>query len=172
GHLRFLMEDMGPELHQYLVEKNTDGRPFDRDTRSLLYQRAKSVVDKKPFGTEHDVYAEGYTWLTHSIAPHPMAKDPENDLRITVGGEQCAQPYSASILNISAMSFGALGGAAVRAMNLGAKKGNFAHDTGEGGISRYHRENGGDLIWQIGTGYFGCRTADGDFDPDLFTKNA
>ena len=170
--MRFLLEGMGPELHQYLVENDTDGRPFDRDTRSVIYERAKSVGDKKPFGTEHDVYDAGYTWLNHSIAPRPMAADPENDLRVTIGGEQCTQPYSASVLNISAMSFGALGQAAVRAMNKGAKAGNFAHDTGEGGLSRYHKEAGGDLIWQIGTGYFGCRDANGDFDPEAFRTNA
>ena len=172
GHLRFVFEDMGPELHQYLVENDTDGRPFDRDTRSLMYERAKGVPDQKPFGTELDVYTTGYTWMTHSVAPRPMLDEPERNMRITVGGPQCQQPYSSSVLNISAMSFGALGRQAVRAMNLGAKKGGFAHDTGEGSISRYHRENGGDLIWQIGTGYFGCRTPEGDFDPDLFVKNA
>jgi glutamate synthase domain-containing protein 2 len=172
GHLRFLLEDTGPELHQYLVENDTDGRPFDRDTRSLIYQRAKSVPDEKPFGTELDVYAEGYTFMMHSVAPRPLPDDPEASMRITVGGEQCSQPYSASVLNISAMSFGALGQAAVRAMNTGAALGGFAHDTGEGGLSKYHLENGGDLIWQVGTGYFGCRTPDGDFDPALFTENA
>ena len=172
GHLRFLLEDMGPELHQYLVENDTDGRPFDRDIRSLIYQRAKDVGDKKPFGTELNVYADGYTWMAHSIAPHPVVENAEDNLRVTIGGSECSQPYSSSVLNISAMSFGALGGAAVSAMNAGAKLGNFAHDTGEGSISRYHREPGGDLIWQIGTGYFGCRTPDGDFDPELFAKNA
>ncbi|MCB1005551.1 MAG: FMN-binding glutamate synthase family protein [Acidimicrobiales bacterium] len=172
GHFRFLLEGVGPELHQYLVESDTDGRPFDRDTRSLIYQRAKSVPDKKPFGTEIDVYAAGYTWLAHSIAPRPVPDDPVAALRVVVGGEQCDQPYSLSVLNISAMSFGALGGHAVRAMNKGAKEGHFAHDTGEGGISRYHREHGGDLIWQIGTGYFGCRAPDGTFDPDLFARTA
>ncbi len=172
GRLRFLLEGMGPELHQYLVENDTDGRPFDRDTRSVIYERAKGVGDKKPFGTEQDVYDAGYSWMSHSIAPRPMVADPENDLRVTIGGEQCTQPYSASVLNISAMSFGALGEAAVRAMNQGAKAGGFAHDTGEGGLSRYHKEAGGDLIWQIGTGYFGCRDANGDFDPEAFRTNA
>jgi glutamate synthase domain-containing protein 2 len=172
GRLRFLMEGMGPELHQYLVENDTDGRPFDRDTRSVIYQRAKNVADKKPFGTERDVYDSGYSWLTHSISPRPMVADPEADLRVIIGGPQCTQPYSASVLNISAMSFGALGEAAVRAMNQGAKAGGFAHDTGEGGLSKYHAEAGGDLIWQIGTGYFGCRDANGDFDPEAFQRNA
>ncbi|MGB0113086.1 MAG: FMN-binding glutamate synthase family protein [Ilumatobacteraceae bacterium] len=172
GHLRFLLEDAGPELHQYLVENDTDGRPFDRDTRSLMYQRAKNVPDKKPFGTELDVYADGYTFMMHSVAPHPMPEDPVAHLRVTVGGEQCEQPYSLSVLNISAMSFGALGAAAVKAMNTGAQLGNFAHDTGEGGLSKHHLEPGGDVIWQIGTGYFGCRTEDGNFSPELFEKNA
>ena len=171
GHLRFILEDMGPELHQYLVENSTDGRPFNRDTRSLIYERAKGVTDTKPFGTEQDVYADGYTYLKHSIATRPVAEDPVRDLRITVGGPQCAKTYSLSVLNISAMSFGALGGNAVLAMNTGARKGGFAHDTGEGGISRYHRGGGGDLIWQVGTGYFGCRKQSGEFDPDLFAKN-
>ena len=172
GRMRFLLEGMGPELHQYLVESDTDGRPFDRDTRSVIYERAKNVGDKKPFGTEHDVYESGYSWLNHSVAPRPMAADPENDLRVIIGGEQCAQPYSASVLNISAMSFGALGQAAVRAMNHGAAAGGFAHDTGEGGLSKYHKEGGGDLIWQIGTGYFGCRDANGDFDQEAFRATA
>jgi glutamate synthase domain-containing protein 2 len=172
GRMRFLLEGMGPELHQYLVENDTDGRPFDRDTRSVIYQRAKNVADKKPFGTEQNVYDAGYSWLNHSISPRPMVSDPEADLRVIIGGPQCTQPYSASVLNISAMSFGALGEAAVRAMNQGAKAGGFAHDTGEGGLSKYHAEAGGDLIWQIGTGYFGCRDANGDFDPEAFRKNA
>jgi glutamate synthase domain-containing protein 2 len=172
GHARFLLEDAGPELHQYLVEDDTDGRPFNRDTRSLMYQRAKSVPDKKPFGTELDVYADGYTFMMHSIAPHPMPADPVEHLRVTVGGPDCSQPYSLSVLNISAMSFGALGAAAVKAMNTGAKLGHFAHDTGEGGLSKHHLEPGGDVIWQIGTGYFGCRTEEGDFSPELFAKNA
>jgi glutamate synthase domain-containing protein 2 len=172
GRMRFLLEGMGPELHQYLVENDTDGRPFDRDTRSVIYQRAKNVADKKPFGTERNVYDAGYSWLNHSISPRPMVADPEADLRVIIGGPQCTQPYSASVLNISAMSFGALGEAAVRAMNQGAKAGGFAHDTGEGGLSKYHAEAGGDLIWQIGTGYFGCRDANGDFDPEAFKRNA
>jgi len=172
GRMRFILEDAGPELHQYLVENDTDGRPFDRDTRSLMYQRAKSVPDKKPFGTERDVYAEGYTFMMHSVSPHPMPEDPVGHLRVTVGGPQCTQPYSLSVLNISAMSFGALGAAAVKAMNTGAKMGNFAHDTGEGGLSKHHLEPGGDVIWQIGTGYFGCRTDDGNFSPELFQQNA
>ncbi|RLE24994.1 MAG: FMN-binding glutamate synthase family protein [Actinobacteria bacterium] len=172
GRFRYLLEDTGPELHQYLIENDTDGRPFARDTRSLMYQRAKNVPDEKPFGTEQDVYQQGYTFLLHSVAPVPVAEDPEKSMRITIGGPDCKHPYSSSVLNISAMSFGALGRSAVRAMNTGAKAGGFAHDTGEGGLSKYHLENGGDLIWQVGTGYFGCRTADGEFDPVLFEKNA
>jgi glutamate synthase domain-containing protein 2 len=172
GHFRFVLEGMGAELHQYLVESNTDGRPFDRDTRSLIYQRAKGVADKKPFGTELDVYRDGYTWLAHSITPRPVPADPVGALRVSVGGEQCSQPYSLSVLNVSAMSFGALSASAIRALNQGAAAGRFAHDTGEGGISRHHREAGGDLIWQIGTGYFGCRRNDGTFDPELFAMQA
>ncbi len=172
GHLRFVIEGMGPEIHQYLVESNEDGRPFSRDIRSLIYQRAKNVEDKKPFGTELDVTAPGYTWMTHSLATRPCATDPVQAMRTVVGGRDCDQPYSASILNVSAMSFGALGAPAIRALNLGARKGSFAHNTGEGGLSRHHREHGGDLIWQIGTGYFGCRTADGAFDPEAFAGKA
>jgi glutamate synthase domain-containing protein 2 len=172
GHMRFMLEDAGPELHQYLVEDDTSGRPFNRDQRSLMYQRAKAVVDKKPFGTELDVYADGYTWLLHSMATRPMADKPEEAMRVTIGGEQCKQPYSSSVLNISAMSFGALSGPAIRALNTGAKAGGFAHDTGEGGLSVHHREPGGDLVWQIGTGYFGCRTQDGEFSPELFQEHA
>ena len=138
----------------------------------MIYQRAKNVDDKKPFGTELDVNVPGYSWLAHSISTRPVAEDPVGRLRTTVGGQDCIQPYSASILNISAMSFGALGASAIQAMNLGAKKGNLSHDTGEGGISPYHRENGGDLIWQLGTGYFGCRTQDGEFDPKTFAERA
>ncbi|MEX0768335.1 MAG: FMN-binding glutamate synthase family protein [Microthrixaceae bacterium] len=172
GHFRFLLEDIGPELHQYLIEDNTGGTPFNRDTRSLIYRRAKGVADEKAFGTERNVYDAEYAWLAHSIAPHPVIQDAGKNLRVTIGGPDCTQPYSSSVLNISAMSFGALGGAAVQAMNLGAQRGGFAHDTGEGGISRYHREHGGDLIWQIGTGYFGCRDAEGGFDPEQFAVNA
>ncbi len=172
GHMRFLIEAMAPELHQYLVESDEDGRPFNRDTRSLIYQRAKNEGGKKPFGTELNVYEEGYSWISHSISTRPVAKDPENDLRVSVGGPDCGTPYSSSILNISAMSFGALGGPAILSMNEGARLGGFAHVTGEGGISPYHREPGGDLIWQIGTGYFGCRTPDGAFSPEAFAKQA
>jgi glutamate synthase domain-containing protein 2 len=172
GHLRYLLEDLGPELHQYIVESDVDGRPFNRDARTLVYERARSVADEKPFGTEQDVYAEGYTYLTHSIQPSPIARDPVATMRISVGGSQCAQPYSLSVLNVSAMSFGALSGRAVQAMSEGARMGGFAQDTGEGGISRFHRAGGADLIWEIGTGYFGCRTPEGGFDPEAFQSSA
>ncbi|MFP6639704.1 MAG: FMN-binding glutamate synthase family protein [Myxococcota bacterium] len=172
GHLRFLMESAGPEMHQYFVESNTSGRPFDRDQRSLVYRRAKGIDAVKPFGTELDVYGYGYGFISHSACPRPVFPDAATDLRVTVGGPDCKQPYSASILNISAMSFGALSARAILALNRGAKKGGFAHDTGEGGLSRYHAEGGGDLIWQVGTGYFGCRASDGTFDPGLFAETA
>jgi len=172
GHLRFLLEDVGPELRQYMVESNTGGRPFNRDQRSLLYQRAKNVPDQKPFGTELDVYEPGYFWINHSMAPTDPPKRPAETIRITVGGPDCLQPYSASVLNISAMSFGALGATGIRALNGGARLGGFAHNTGEGGVSPYHLEPGGDLVWQIGTGYFGCRTPRGTFDPDQFVDRA
>lgn len=172
GHLRFMLEDAGPELHQYFVESNTSGAPFDRDQRSLMYERAKDVADKKPFGTELDVYAEGYSWIAHSLAPAPLAERAAETLRTMVGEGRCEKPYAASIYNISAMSFGALSSHAVLAMNAGAKKGGFAHNTGEGGLSRYHRQNGGDIIWQIGTGYFGCRSDQGTFDAEMFAEQA
>ena len=172
GHLRFLLEDAGPELHQYFVESNTDGRPFDRDQRALMYERAKGVPDEKPFGTELDVYRQGYSWIMQSLHPAPMAEKPAETLRSTVGEGRCEKPYSASVLNISAMSFGALGMNAIRALNTGAKRGGFAHCTGEGGFSRYHKENGGDIIFQVGTGYFGCRNDDGTFNAEMFAEQA
>jgi glutamate synthase domain-containing protein 2 len=169
AHLRFLLEEVRPEMRQYFFESEKDGKPFSRDTRAVVYQRAKMDLDKRPFGTQEDVYAEGYEWMHHSVAPRPHATEP---FRVTIGGPDCARPYSASVFNISAMSFGALSQNAVRALNAGAKKGGFAHDTGEGGVSPYHREHGGDLIWEIGSGYFGCRTRDGAFDPDAFARTA
>ena len=172
GHLRFLLEDIGPEMRQYFVESNTSGTPFNRDQRSLIYQRSKDVNDKKPFGTELNLYEPGYTWLAHSLAPTEPMQNASQTMRITVGGNQCNQPYSASIFNISAMSFGSLSANAIRALNQGAAKGGFAHDTGEGGLSRYHREPGGDIIWQVGTAYFGCRTKQGKFDPDQYHEVA
>jgi glutamate synthase domain-containing protein 2 len=170
AHIRFLLEEIRPEMRQYFFESEKDGMPFSRDTRSLIYQRAKMVLDKRPFGTQENIYLEGYEWMHHSMAPRPHASE---KFRITIGGPDCAKPYSASVFNISAMSFGALSPNAVRALNTGAKKGGFAHDTGEGGVSPYHRENGGDIIWEIGSGYFGCRNrADGTFNPEEFARVA
>ena len=172
GHLRFLLESAGPEIHQYFVESNTSGRPFDRDARDLIYRRSKGIEAVKPFGTELDVYGYGYGFISHSARPCSAVEDPGRNLRVEVGGSECAQPYSASLLNISAMSFGALSAHAVRALNMGALKGGFAHNTGEGGLSVHHREPGGDLIWQVGTGYFGCRSDQGGFSADLFQQES
>ncbi len=169
GHIRYLVEAIRPEIRQYLFESDRDGTPFNREQRSVVYQRAKMELDKRPFGTEMDVYSDNFEWLAHSMAPAPIAKAP---FRIIIGGAQCAKPYSASVFNISAMSFGSLSANAVRALNKGAKLGGFAHDTGEGGLSPYHREHGGDIIWEIGSGYFGCRKADGTFDPEKFAATA
>src|SRR5580698_2891379 len=169
AHLRFLLEEMRPEMRQYFFEGEKDGAPFSRDKRAVVYQRAKMVLDKRPFGTQYDVYAEGFEWLRHSMQPRPLVEEP---FRITIGGPDCAKPYNASVFNISAMSFGALSPNAIRALNKGAKAGNFAHDTGEGGLSPYHRENGGDLIWEIGSGYFGARNSDGTFSPEHFAQTA
>jgi glutamate synthase domain-containing protein 2 len=170
AHIRFLLEEIRPEMRQYFFESEKDGMPFSRDTRAVVYQRAKMVLDKRPFGTQENIYLEGYEWMHHSMAPRPHASE---KFRITIGGPDCAKPYSASVFNISAMSFGALSPNAVRALNAGAKKGGFAHDTGEGGVSSYHRENGGDIIWEIGSGYFGCRNrADGTFNPEEFARVA
>jgi glutamate synthase domain-containing protein 2 len=169
AHIRFILEEIRPEIRQYFLESEKDGTPFSRDKRAIVYQRAKRALDKRPFGTQNDVYASGYEWLDHSIAPRPVSKEP---FRIVVGGPDCAKPYSASIFNVSAMSFGSLSANAIRALNGGARKGNFAHDTGEGGYSPYHRENGGDIIWEIGSGYFSCRNDDGTFCPEKFENNA
>ncbi len=169
GHMRFLFEGVRPEIRQYLIESDADEEPFSRDQRSLVYQRAKGVEDKRPFGSRRRVYDAGYEWLTHSAVP---TKIDNPDFRVRIGGPDCRHPYDASIFNISAMSFGALSSNAILALNTGAKMGGFAHDTGEGGISRYHRQGGGDLIWEIGSGYFGCRTPEGRFDPDKFREQA
>lgn len=169
GHMRFIFEGIRPEIRQYLIESDQDEEPFSRDDRSIVYQRAKGSEDKRPFGTRQNVYAPGYAWLTHSMRP---VHNENCDFRVTIGGPNCAQPYSASLYNISAMSFGALSANAIQALNTGARKGGFAHDTGEGGISRYHRLGGGDLIYQVGSGYFGCRTPDGGFDPEKFAAQA
>lgn len=168
AHLRFVLEDMRPAIRQYFFEDEKEGAPFSRDARAIVYQRAKRELDKRPFGTEYDVYAEGYEFARHSIAP---ATRVEADPRVTIGPD-CEKPYSASLFNISAMSFGALSANAIRALNAGAKRGGFAHDTGEGGVSPYHLESGGDLVWEIGSGYFGCRDADGAFSPDQFAAVA
>jgi glutamate synthase domain-containing protein 2 len=156
-------------MRQYFFESEKDGMPFSRDTRALVYQRAKMQLDKRPFGTQEDVYREGYEWMHHSVAPKALSGA---EFRVTIGGPDCSKPYSASVFNISAMSFGALSPNAVRALNTGARKGGFAHDTGEGGVSPYHRENGGDIIWEIGSGYFGCRNRDGSFNPEEFARVA
>lgn len=169
GNLRYLFEEIRPEINQYFVESNTDGKPFSREQRSIVYQRAKKQLDTIPFGTQQDFYSEGYEFVKHSI--YPTIIDPLK-MRVRVGSHLCLQPYSSSILNISAMSYGALSKNAILSLNAGAKLGNFAHNTGEGGISPYHLENGGDLIWQIGTGYFGCRDSEGKFDFEYFKLNA
>ena len=169
ARLRFLLEKVRPEIRQYFLESDKDGTPFSRDKRAIIYQRAKRDLDKRPFGTQYDVYAGDYEWLHHSLCP--AEAPPLAAMRVTIG-EGCAQPYSASLLNISAMSYGALSANAIRALNKGAKLGNFAHDTGEGGVSPHHREFGGDLIWELGSGYFGARAADGAFDPARFADTA
>lgn len=170
GHGRYMLEKIRPEIMQYFVETDTEGRPINRVYRSMIYQRSKNVNDTVPFGTQMDVYEVGYEWMDHSMyaSNHADIGEP----RVMVGGPDCKQPYSASVLNISAMSFGSLSKNAVLALNKGAKMGGFAHNTGEGGISSYHLEPGGDLIWQIGTGYFGCRTEDGNFSAELFEEKA
>ena len=168
GHLRFLLEFVRPEMRQYFIEGDNEAAPFSRQQRSLVYQRAKGDADKRPFGTQMDVSAVGYEWINHSLQPTLLVT---HDFRVLIGAGRTL-PYSASIFNISAMSFGALSANAILALNAGAKRGGFAHDTGEGSISRYHRENGGDLIWEIGSGYFGCRHPDGSFSEEHFVENA
>ena len=171
GRGRYVMEELRPKLYQYFIESDTNGRPINRVHRSVVYQRAKEERDTTPFGTQMEVYEEGYEWMNHSIAaldaheltPHPRTK---------VGSPACEQPYEASLFNVSAMSFGSLSSAAIEALNGGAKLGEFAHNTGEGGVSPYHEAFQGDLIWQIGTGYFGCRASDGNFDADKFAERA
>lgn len=168
GHMRYLLEMISPEIHQYFVENDTDGKPIDRSHRSYIYARAKLENDTHPFGTELNVEVENFKWMQHSIYPSELKKEIP---RVTIGGADCTQKYDASLFNISAMSYGSLSKNAIEALNKGAKAGNFFHNTGEGAISDYHR-NGGDLVWEIGTGYFGCRTADGDFDPEIFHQKA
>ncbi len=172
AHFRFFFEFIRPEIRQYFLEGDTDGKPFSREQRSIVYQRAKEQTDKRPFGTQLDLYQSGYEWINHSIAPARLAG---HDFRIEIGNHpDCprAQPYSASVFNISAMSFGSLSANAIKALNAGARIGGFMHDTGEGSISRYHREEGGDLVWEIGSGYFGCRNADGSFSEETFSASA
>ncbi|CDG81016.1 FMN-binding glutamate synthase family protein [Janthinobacterium agaricidamnosum] len=172
AHFRFLFESIRPEIRQYLLEDDTEAAPFSRNQRSIVYQRAKVETDKRPFGTQLDVYQAGYEWINHSIMPARLA---DHNFRIDIGNHpDCprAQPYSASVFNISAMSFGALSANAILALNAGARSGGFMHDTGEGSISPYHRQHGGDLVWEIGSGYFGCRNPDGTFSEEKFVANA
>ncbi len=169
GHARFLLETIRPEIRQYFLESDTDGTPFTRNQRAIVYQRAKLDSDKRPFGTQLDVYASGFEWINHSIQPAPVANE---NFRISIGGPACLAPYSASVFNISAMSFGALSANAIQALNRGAKMGGFIHDTGEGSISAHHRVHGGDLTWEIGSGYFGCRDEQGRFSETRFSENA
>ena len=169
GHFRYLFEGMRKEIQQYFVESDTNGMPISREYRALVYQRAKGVQDTRPFGTVFDVYRDGAEWINHSLAPKAVAN---HDPRVMFGEGRCSKPYAASPLNISAMSYGALSKTAVLALNKGAKMGDFAHNTGEGGLSPYHLEPGGDIIWQIGTGYFGCRNAEGGFDEAKFIEGA
>lgn len=169
GHVRYFLELIRPEIRQYFLEADDEEVPFSRESRAIVYQRAKNVEDKRPFGTKKNIYGSGYQWITHSIRPNKIE---DTNFRVKIGGPACEKPYEASLYNISAMSFGALSANAIAALNRGAKLGGFAHDTGEGGVSRYHREGDGDLIYEIGTGYFGCRDHDGNFDDDKFKETA
>jgi len=171
GRLRYLFESIRPEMMQYFVETDTEGRPFNRIYRSMVYQRAKKVNDTSAFGTQVNVYRSGYEWMDHSLYA-VKSSELDQDPRLVIGEGRCDQPYSASVFNVSAMSFGSLSDRAVIALNYGAKKGGFAHNTGEGGVSPYHLKHGGDLIWQVGTGYFGCRDDDGGFSKEKFIDNA
>ncbi len=169
GHGRYLLEKVRPEIQQYFIESDTSGTPFDRELRSVAYQRAKHVIDTVPFGTQNDVYAPGFEWIEHSLRAKEAPHEPP---RVKIGGKHCTRPYEAAMLNVSAMSYGSLSKNAIHALNRGAQIGGFAHNTGEGGISPYHRAGEGDLIWQLGTGYFGARADDGGFDPDKFREAA
>ncbi|MEZ4804082.1 MAG: FMN-binding glutamate synthase family protein [Bacteroidia bacterium] len=171
GNLRYLLESFRPEIQQYFVETDTQGTPINRQFRSLIYSRAKNEIDTTPFGTKLNLYNPGYECMVHSLYPNKI-EELDQHPRILFGGKDCKQPYSCSIFNISAMSYGALSSNAILALSKGAKLGNFAHNTGEGGISHYHIDGGGDLIWQIGTGYFGCRTLEGGFNAEKFSENA
>ena len=168
AHFRYFLESIGPEIRQYFIQSDTDERPFSREQRTIVYQRAKNVLDKRPFGSQLGMYDEGFEWINHSLQPSTLK---DADFRIVIG-KQCAKPYNASVFNISAMSFGSLSANAILSLNTGAKMGDFYHDTGEGSISRYHREPGGDLVWEIGSGYFGCRNKDGTFNEEIFARNA
>lgn len=168
GHMRYILEFLRPEMQQYFIANDEEELPFNRETRNIVYQRAKNVRDTVPFGTERNILQVGYTWVLHSLDPKHIS---EVEPRITVGGPDCTKPYNASRLNISAMSFGALSAKALMALNQGAKIGGFAHNTGEGGLSPYHLQ-GGDIIFQIGTAYFGCRDDKGNFDEKEFTIEA
>lgn len=169
GHMRYALEFISPEIRQYFIETNENGRPYNRQQRNLIYARASGGLQTQPFGTQWDLYEVGYSRASHSLDPKVVS---EEETRVMVGGPDCKKPYSASRLNISAMSFGALSSNAIHALNAGARRGGFAHNTGEGGLSPYHLAGGGDIIWQIGTGYFGCRAADGTFDAEKFKENA
>jgi glutamate synthase domain-containing protein 2 len=169
GHFRFMLEKIRPELRQYFLESDTEATPFSRSQRSLAYARAKNETDKRPFGTQLDLRDDGHEWINHSLMPTHIAS---HDFRVTIGGPDCTQPYEASIFNISAMSFGSLSANAIQALNAGAQRGRFAHDTGEGSISVHHRQHGGDLIWEIGSGYFGCRDEEGRFSEERFRSQA
>lgn len=169
AHFRWLFEWVRPYMRAYLLDSDVEGRPFSHRQRALVYRRAKGEDGVDAFGTQLDVARPGHEWINHSIAPHEKSED---GFRVTIGGHDCTRPYHASILNISALSFGSLSGHAIEALNLGAKAGGFYHDTGEGGISEHHLKHGGDLVWEIGTGYFGCRTKDGGFDAEEFARKA
>ena len=169
ARMRFLLETFRPEIRQYFVESDQDATPFSREQRALVYRRAKGIDGLRPFGTQLDVEKIGHEWINHSMKPSHLAT---HDFRVTIGGADCKQPYEASVLNISGMSYGALSPTAIEALNKGAATGGFSHTTGEGSISRFHRAGGGDLVWQIGSGYFGCRNPDGSFSEDKFAENA
>ena len=169
AHIRFLLESIRPEIRQYFLETDTEEIPYSRQQRTIIYERAKNELNKRPFGTQSDVYRNDYEWFNHSVAPQPIAS---HDFRMTIGSPQCRTPYAASVFNISAMSYGALSPNAILALNEGARRGGFYHDTGEGSISAYHRQHGGDLVWEIGSGYFGCRHPDGSFNEEMFAANA
>jgi len=168
GHVRYLFESISPEIQQYFIERSTDGKPFSRNERSLIYQRSKNVDSSLPFGTQMHLNQSNYEGIKHSMFPAKVNKELP---RVLVGGPDCKKPYSASLLNISAMSFGSLSENAIKSLNLGAQKGNFYHNTGEGGLTEFHLQ-GGDIAWQIGTGYFGCRDKEGNFDADKFSEKA